>query len=113
MGSEIIFCACLIMVCSKIDWSMACCLTPMIFVALWISLLIWAFSCTLKLPNQAEMPYRRMLFNYSIVEEKQHFLVYSKDPQPALHRRHNGWSRGRCHSKPPKGEMAREDLDTP
>lgn len=38
-----------------------------------------AFSCTLRLPNQTEMP---CSLEYGIVEEKQHFLVDTKQLSP-------------------------------
>ncbi len=61
VGSEIIFWACLVTVSSKRAWGVGYCLTPIIFMALCVSRVIWAFKCTLRLPNQAEMPYRKML----------------------------------------------------
>ncbi len=57
VGSEIICWACLVTVSSKRAWSVGCCLTPVIFMSLCVSRVIWAFKCTLRLPNQAEMPY--------------------------------------------------------
>ncbi len=61
VGSEIIFWACLITVSSKGAWGVGCCLTPIIFMALCVSRVILAFKCTLRWPNQAGMPYRKML----------------------------------------------------
>lgn len=59
--SEIIFLACFMIVLSKTACSVRYWLTPMIFMAFCVSLVIWAFTCTLRLPQQAEMPYHRML----------------------------------------------------
>ena len=49
---------------------MGCCLTPMIFMALCVLMVILAFSCTMRLPNQGAIAQGAL--NYGMVEEEQH-----------------------------------------
>lgn len=62
----------------KAALSVGCCLPDSIFMAFCVSWVICAFSCTLRLPNQTEMSYCRMLSAATWLKSSNNFCLTPK-----------------------------------